>query len=133
MLASFRFGASKAKKTVTPVEKRERRKAQRQRFSFYMKVQNDETDSTVGHMVDISERGMRMETSAPLPLEKELHLRMELTPDVSDRLFIYFRARTKWIRTDEIMPNMYHVGMQIVDISPHDYEIYQRLQTTYAV
>ncbi len=109
----------------------EKRRAPRKKFAFYMRVFDDKTEETVGHLVDISAIGIRLETPTILPLEREYRLRMELTPDVSDTLFMSFAARAKWCEPDEIMPNLYHVGFLITQISPHDQEIYQRLLEMY--
>lgn len=109
----------------------EKRHAPRKKFAFYMRVFDDETEETVGHLVDISALGIRLETPDPLPSGREYRLRMELTPEVSDTLFMFFAARSKWCRPDEIMPNLYHVGFEITQISPHDREIYQRLLERY--
>jgi len=44
---------------------------------------------------------------------------------------MFVSIRTKWCKTDDIMPNLYRVGFEIVNISPHDQEIYQRLLEMY--
>lgn len=109
----------------------EKRTAPRKKFAFYMRVFDDETEETAGHLVDISAIGIRLETPTPLPLEREYRLRIELTPEVSDTLFMFFTARSKWCSPDEIMPNLYHVGFKITQIEPHDLEIYRRLLDKY--
>jgi hypothetical protein len=96
-----------------------------------MRVLDDDTEETVGHLVEVSPTGMRLETTAPVPLEKVYHVHMELTPDVSDRLFMFVSIRSKWCKTDTIMPNLYRVGFEIVNIAPHDHDIYQRLLELY--
>jgi Tfp pilus assembly protein PilZ len=109
----------------------EKRKAPRRNFSFYMRVLDDETENTIGHLVNVSMKGLQLETVAPLPLGQEFHMHMELTPDVSDKLFMFLSARSKWIRPDDIMPNLYRVGFEITKIEPHDLEIYQRIVDMY--
>lgn len=109
----------------------DKRKAPRQKFSFYMRVLDDETEETVGHLVEVSARGMRLETIALFPPGMIYKVHMELTPDVSDNLFMFVSIRTIWCKTDDIMPNLYRVGFEIVSISPHDHEIYQRLLDLY--
>lgn len=96
-----------------------------------MRVLEDETEQTVGHLVEVSPDGFRLETSLPLPLQKEYHLHMELTPDISDKLFMFFAGKTKWCKPDSIMPDLCHVGFQMTNISPHDREIYERLLEKY--
>ena len=109
----------------------DKRKVPRRKFSFYMRVLDDETEETVGHLVEVSARGMRLETIVPFPLGMIYKVHMELTPDVSDNLFMFVSIRTIWCKTDDIMPNLYRVGFEIVSISPHDHEIYQRLLELY--
>ena len=109
----------------------ERRHTQRKKFGFYMRVLDDETEKTAGHLVEVSTDGFRLETSTPLPLQKEYHLHMELTPDISDKLFMFFAGKVKWCKPDSVMPDLCHVGFQMTSISPHDKEIYQRLLDTY--
>jgi hypothetical protein len=109
----------------------ERRHTVRKKFGFYMRVLDDETDATIGHLVDVSIDGLQLETTAPLPSGQELHMHMELTPDVSDSLFMFIAARALWSLPDDIMPNLYHVGFRITNVSEHDKEIYKRLLEKY--
>lgn len=109
----------------------EKRTIPRKNFSFYMRVLDDETEQTVGHLVDVSQIGMRLETTVPFPLGQDYHVHMELTPDVSDKLFMFASIRSIWCKPDTIMPNLYHVGFKIIKMEPHDQEIYQRLLEMY--
>jgi hypothetical protein len=109
----------------------ERRRIQRQKFSFYMLVVDDDTQARLGHLVEVSQKGMQLETPAPLPVGKVYHLRMELTPDISNNLFMFITAITKWCKPDTITPNLYHNGFEITEMGPEDHEIYQRLVGKY--
>ncbi|MBV6395505.1 MAG: hypothetical protein HFACDABA_01081 [Anaerolineales bacterium] len=109
----------------------ERRNTPRKKFSFYMRVLEDETEQPIGHLVEISRDGFRLETSLPLPLEREYRLHMELTPDLSDRLFMFFSGKVKWCKPDSIMPNICHVGFQMTGIGEGDQAVYQRLLEMY--
>ena len=111
----------------------ERRRSERKKFSYYMRVMDDETEETVGHLADVSIDGLQLETTAPLNNGQELHMHMELTPDVSDSLFLFINARALWCQPDKIMPNLYHVGFKIISMSDHDKEIYKRLLERYGV
>jgi hypothetical protein len=109
----------------------ERRTTPRKKFSFYMRVLNDDTQEILGHMVEVGEIGLQLETTVPLPLQKDYYLRLELTPDLADRPFIIFIARTRWCKIDEIEPNLYHVGFEIGEIMPDDKEIFLRILAKY--
>ncbi len=105
----------------------ERRTVPRKNFSFYMRVLNDDTQEILGHMVEVSAVGLRLETVGPLPINKEYYLRLELTPDLGDLPYIVFIARSKWCKIDEIQPNLYRVGFEIAEIMPEDREIFLRI------
>jgi hypothetical protein len=110
----------------------ERRTAPRKSFSFYMRVLNDDTQEILGHMVEISKTGFRLETTESLPLEKDYYLRLELTSDLGDVPYIVFIARSKWCKIDEIQPNLYRVGFEIVEALPEDHQVLQRIFDKYA-
>ncbi len=105
----------------------EKRTAPRKNFSFYMRVLNDDTEEILGHMVEVSSIGLRLETVGPLPVNKDFYLRLELTPDLGDLPYIVFIGRSKWCKIDEIQPNLYRVGFQIIEIMPEDKEIFLRI------
>jgi PilZ domain len=110
----------------------ERRTTPRKKFSFYMSVLDDDTQEILGHMVELSAIGLQLETTVPLPLQKDYYLRLELTSDLGDRPIIVFIARTKWCKMDVIEPNLYHVGFEIVEIMPDDRQIFMRILAKYA-
>lgn len=109
----------------------DKRKTPRRKFSSYMRVVEDDTEETVGYLVDVSVKGLQLETNEVINMKKDYHMRMELTPDISDKLFLFLTARPKWIHPDDIMPNLFRVGFEIVSAQPHDYEIYQKLVEYY--
>lgn len=111
----------------------ERRHTIRKRFGFYMPILDEETGGIIGHLVEVSVDGLRLETPAPLAPGQEFHMNMELTPDISDSLFMSITARSIWCKPDNITPNLYQVGFQITNISDHDREIYSRLMEKYCV
>ena len=110
----------------------EQRTTPRKNVSFYMRVLNDDTQEILGHMVEVSEIGLRLETVGPLPLNKDYYLRLELTPDVGTIPYIVFAAQTKWCKIDNIQPNLYRVGFKIIEMIPEDKEIFQRILKKYA-
>lgn len=105
----------------------ERRIAPRKNFSFYMRVLDDDTQGILGHMVEVSAIGLRLESVVPLPINKDYYLRLELPPDLGGLPYIVFIARSKWCKTDEIEPNLYRVGFEIIEIMPEDKEIFIRI------
>ena len=110
----------------------ERRTLKRRSLAYYMLVMDANTQETIGHLVDITPKGLLMDCPKPLPLEKDFRLRLETMPDVADKAYITFTARTKWCLPDVIEPYLYDIGFSIVDIALHDAEIVQRIAEKYA-
>jgi hypothetical protein len=96
-----------------------------------MRVLDDDTREILGHMVEVGALGLQLETTVPLPLQKDYYLRLELTPELADRPFIIFIARSKWCKIDEIEPNLYRVGFEIVEIMPDDKQIFMGILGRY--
>lgn len=109
----------------------ERRTTPRKKFSFYMRVLDDDTQEILGHMVEVGAQGFQLETTVPLPLQKDYYLRLELTPELGNKPYIVFIARTRWCKMDDIEPNLYHVGFGIAEIMPDDKQIFLRVLAKY--
>jgi len=96
-----------------------------------MRVLDDDTQEILGHMVEVSAIGLQLETTVPIPLQRDYYLRLELTPELADRPFIVFIARSKWCKMDDIEPNLYRVGFELAEIMPDDRQIFLRVLTKY--
>lgn len=110
----------------------ERRTIPRKKFNFYMRVLDDDTQQQLGHMVEVSATGLQLETIAPIAPKRDYYLRLELTPELADRPFIIFVAGSRWCKPDEIQPNLYRVGFEILEIMPDDREIFLNIVKKYA-
>jgi hypothetical protein len=110
----------------------ERRDIKRRKFNYYMRVLENGSQQLVGYLSDISPRGFQMECPKPVTTNMDYNFRLELTPDISEKSFITFLARCRWSRPDEMDPTLHDAGFQIVGISPHDNEIFQRMVIRYA-
>ena len=104
----------------------EQRTAPRKSIPVYMRVLNDDTQEILGHMVEVGEDGLRLETIVEVPIEKDYYLRLELTSDLGSNIpaYIVFAAQTKWCKMDTILPNLFHVGFQIIEILPEDKAVF---------
>lgn len=109
----------------------ERRTVPRKKISVYMRIKDDDTQEILGHMVEVSSTGMRLETVSPQEINRDYYLRLELTPDLGDVPYIVFIARARWCRMDDIQPNLYQVGFQLVEIVPEDKPVFARIVAKY--
>ena len=92
---------------------------------------DNSTSELVGYLSDICPRGIRMDTNREMAVNKSYQLRLDLTPDVSDRPFISFTARVKWSQPDTSDPGAYVEGFEIVNISHHDEDIFNTICEKY--
>ena len=109
----------------------ERRNLERNDFSYYMQLVDSDTQQMVGHLVDISSGGFKLDSQAPIPVNKDFRLRMDLTSEVADKPTMSFVARSKWCQVDPLDPFIYNVGFQLINISPGDREIINRMIEKY--
>jgi hypothetical protein len=110
----------------------DRRKYKRRSLAYYMLVVDAGTQETVGHLVDITPDGFLMDCPKSIPLEKDFRLRLDTMPDVADKSYITFTARSKWCLPDVVEPYLFDVGFKITSITPHDAEIVRRIADKYA-
>jgi len=110
----------------------ERRKFKRRSLAYYMLVMDANSREMLGHLIDITPQGFMMDSQKPLPLENDYRLRLDTMPDVADKDYIKFTARTKWCLPDAVEPYLFDIGFSIIDISQHDAEIIKKIAEKYA-
>lgn len=109
----------------------ERRNLARKVFSYYMQLIDHDTQELVGHLADISSGGFMLDSLSPIPPNKDFRFRLDLTSDVAHKSSMVFVARSKWCRVDPLDPFCYNVGFQLINISPGDVEIFNRMIDKY--
>jgi hypothetical protein len=109
----------------------ERRRRDRKDFSYYMQLFDHDTQELVGHLADISSGGFKLDSQNPIPTDKDFLFRMDLTNEVANKPFMVFVARSKWCDVDPLDPFCYNVGFQLINISPGDIEIFNRMLEKY--
>lgn len=109
----------------------ERRNIKRRKCNYYLKVVDYNTQKLVGYFSDLSSQGFKVDSPAPIPVNQDFNLRVDLASDISDKAFIAFVARSRWLRPDLSDPSLLNAGFQIVGISPQDDAIFQRVVEQY--
>lgn len=109
----------------------ERRHLERKDFSYYMRLIDNDTQKLVGHLVDISSGGFKLDSQSAIPINKDFRLRMDLSSEVANKPAMVFVARSKWCQVDPLDPFIYNVGFQLVSISPSDLDIINRIMEKY--
>jgi hypothetical protein len=96
-----------------------------------MLVMEADTQKTIGHLVDITPKGLMLDTQFPIPLGKEYRLRIETTGDIAKQDFIEFKARSVWRQPDAVETYLFDVGYEITSINVRDAEIIQNIVDKY--
>lgn len=109
----------------------DKRKIDRREFTYYMPVTDDITKQLIGYLTDISTGGFKLDSPKPIPNGQDFRMHIELTADVAEKNSMVFIARSKWCRPDHIDPNTYNVGFEIMNMSPSDMVIFQRMFDKY--
>jgi hypothetical protein len=109
----------------------ERRDLKRRKFSYYMRVLDDDTLKLIGHLSDISNKGFKIDSQNPIAPGINFRLRMDLTSEVSNKPYILFSATSRWCREDPLDPLIQNVGFEISEISSEDSAIYLRIVEKY--
>ena len=105
---------------------KDKRKIKRRYLLYYMRIFDAATQHQIGNLVDITPRGIMIVSEQPRPEGETLRLRMELTDEVAEKPFMEFKALTRWCEPD-IIPNLYNTGFEILDLTPDDAKIIQRI------
>ena len=109
----------------------ERRNLDRKDFSCYMQLIDHDKQELVGHLTDISTGGFKLDSLSPIPINKDIQFRMDLTREVAYKPSMIFLARSKWCKVDPLDPFCYNVGFQLINISPEDIKIFNRVIELY--
>ena len=108
-----------------------KRKINRRDFTYYKPVTDDLTKQLVGYLSDISTGGFKLDSPKEIRPGQDFRLHIELTADIADKTSMVFIARSKWSHRDHVDPNTFNVGFEIINISPSDMAIFQRMFEKY--
>lgn len=109
----------------------DKRKIDRRDFTYYMQVKDEATKEIVGYLSDISTGGFKLDCDKQIPTGQDFRLEIDLTPDVADKTTMKFIGRSRWCHPDHIDPGSFNVGFEIVNMSPGDMEIFNRMFEKY--
>lgn len=98
-------------------ERKHKRQVDRWYLVFYLRVFDGMSSKILGHLVDISKKGIMLMCDNPVEVNEECRLRMRLPNPMKDRDEIIFSATSKWCERDT-NPDFYLAGFQISDLDP---------------
>ncbi len=108
-----------------------KRKINRRDFTYYMPVTDDLTKQLLGYLSDISTGGFKLDSQKEIKPGQDFRLHIDLSAEIADKTSMVFIARSKWSHRDHVDPNTFNVGFEIINISPSDMAIFQRMFEKY--
>lgn len=100
----------------------DQRKLKRLHVVSYLKITQQLTDETIGHVVDITTEGMRLCGDQPIMPNKTYRFKMILPDIPRDKNEICFEANVIWCEKDKVF-DIYDAGIQLVKVSPPELEL----------
>lgn len=92
----------------------ENRSLKRWHLIYYLRVFDLDEDSLLGHLVDITTKGMKMVSEKPTPIGKEFHLKMEVPLKTCAAEKVKLNAHSLWCSKDA-NPDFYATGFRLVN------------------
>ncbi len=102
----------------------------RHRSVIYLKVFQQPGDQLIGHLVDISEKGMMLVTEQKVEAGARLQLSFMPPVDAGDSDPVHFEAEVRWCRP-EANPELFGLGLSVVKPSADYHHAVQQLTSGY--
>jgi hypothetical protein len=93
----------------------EMRQVERMHLVFYLRVFDGMGSKVLGHIVDISSKGVMLISDSPIPVNESFRLRMRLPSEIANKDELIFNAISRWCKQDA-NPDFYITGFEIYDV-----------------
>lgn len=97
----------------------EKRQVERKYLVFYLRVFDGMSPKVLGHVVNLSSKGIMLLSDLAIPVNEEYRLRMKLPTSVCERGDLVFEATSRWSKKDA-NPDFYLTGFQIHNLDEND-------------
>ena len=104
----------------------EKRKLNRRHLIYYLRVFDRSTNEPVGHMVDITAKGIMLISENPVKLDALFQLKMDLPQGMGAKDQLYFDARSVWQKKD-INPKFLNTGFKFRKVSRDHFVVIEQL------
>jgi len=102
------------------------RNLQRRHLIFYLEVYDDATGELLGHLVDLTTKGLKLVSKNPFPDGKTYTMRMTLPEDYFEEKILRFEATSRWC-TNAVNPDFYDTGFQVEKLDRDTIDIIMKL------
>ena len=102
------------------------RKFKRKDLIYYLKVTDQETNQVIGHVVNISNKGLMLIGEDYINPGATFQLQMYLPEEIQGVRNYEFTATSRWCKEDE-KPDFYNTGFELNNVSSEAIEIIKHL------
>ena len=106
--------------------KREKRQVERKYIVFYLRVFDGMSSKVLGHLVDISEKGVMLISDGPTEVNEAYRLRMILPTQLKESREVILAATSRWSKQDA-NPDFYLSGFALHDLDTATEKVIRRL------
>jgi hypothetical protein len=103
------------KKQKIAEKNREMRQVERRHLVFYLRVFDGTGTRVLGHVVDISSKGVMLLSGSPISVGENFRMRMRLPSQIANMEEIVFNAGSRWCKPD-VNPDFFIAGFEIRDV-----------------
>lgn len=93
----------------------EKRTLKRRHLLYYLEVFNKENDEVLGHVVDITTRGIKLVSEYPIETKQNFKLRIKLPKQQFLETSFWFEAMSLWNKKD-VNPSLSVTGFQALNL-----------------
>ena len=88
------------------------RTLKRRHLIYYLEIFDDDSGELLGHLVDITTRGIKLVSKKPIEVDRLYHLRMLLPEGYFKEKVLHFEGRALWSGND-VNPDFYDTGFDV--------------------
>lgn len=103
------------KKQRIAEKKKEMRQVERRHLVYYLRVFDGTGSRVLGHIVDISSKGVMLLSGSPISVGENFRLRMRLPSQIANMEELIFNASSRWSKPD-VNPDFFIAGFEIRDV-----------------
>ncbi|MDY0038803.1 MAG: hypothetical protein RBS57_00710 [Desulforhabdus sp.] len=97
----------------------DKRKLKRRHLIYYLRVFDRNSGELLGHLVDVTQEGVKLISENPIPVMQRFQLRMLLPAEIFGRNELNFEAESLWSYFD-INPQFHDTGFRLIDVDTRD-------------
>ncbi len=98
----------------------------RRHLIYYLEVYDIETGKQLGHLVDITTRGIKLVSKETIPLEQTFIMKLMLPTGYFKEKEIHFEAKSLW-SSNAVNPDFFDTGFEVTSLSTEERQIIRKL------